>query len=1274
MSKSVIAADSKRLSSNSLESSILSCCGSISSIGSGSNGVVLSSTFTRQPTSRRIPLHRKLALKVMSHFWDASARLLLDCERKTLAYLPPHPSIIRVFEEFEESLPQVIVPFLTPAMQQAARSTVSGVSADLQTNKNQTQFFVMEFHPSTLDNWRNIWPAPMPWHILYRISHDLLSVAVHMQRHSVGHLDLKLDNILVGYDGRSILTDFGISRVFDNGSNMTLQYKEPFGLLMNRLVLAPEVLAYYDRAMKAWKRLVDTSQSRNGSSTSGSGLSSNAISSSSGGASALPCENVSPQDMRDLTIGFSTQCVWSIGVVLYELACGFNHEPTYPEDGGGMRGSSYAMNTLVPLPAFGSQAGVFRTASDGSLRRFDPSGYPSAFCGLVFSMLNADPLQRVTAEEAFLLIQALQPSYSFDSIDTLQTQSAVTLPDGTPLKLTHEISCVEKDHSDGQSMLVLHERISSDGLELSPSSTPLVPVLLRHWSGSCRLVRVTADLTVHQVAVCWSVGLQININSHYEASDVKEEDATEKPRLTPTSRVEPSEDSIAQCRIFLGGYEAQGHGLISDLIDLLQPLSHEQSVSASLNKDLPSTTSDVDDERWSDDEGDSVTTKSKVTKSAAPPNPPPRILTKHVVQNSLESNGGILILDLVPSEADTTIVSAKHVLDEMEEICGGLKLSNWNAPAPLLLQGDASSSIPRSIMSDSKEIRSHSLKSFDNFVYDFGRLGPLTVSSFAAASKHHTQSIPNNDATCALVDMREAFLYRSLLTLTGLSNAALRHPNAPFPYQECSRFSVLATLWFPTNHETVAAAVGVLRNVSCTESLSTATAMVNFGAVRACASAYFQPWKTTTDIDNVRRCGNYDDSSLSNSSTFLTLKNLPSSNSKFHGRDVRCAEDCILGASNFLRFDEIQVHSINVPTLTLALMCADAMDSFPKDQSMQNSASTLMRYMLSMDEPDNGPRSAGLAELTDRKEPTVVEALVRAGCIRGLSLAMKQFPSDRSIIENALHIICTLLVFDDYRTTSLCPYKLCAEAVIAVMNHPGMADNTYVLNLGASALRNLACVTDDNINFTESPAIMVTQAGAATVLEDVMSKHPNLASLQENGRCALYNLLLLGAKDAITLSKRTALAELSKAELQSRLAAAESQLRSQNEVEVGHININGLSPPHRKNKSALPSTHLSDSSQPSIDVSSTTTSNAPNDPPVIVNVNEWATKPSRSKDNSDVQPRNKNIRNASNAVSREVNVQWEAEKVRLIRLLILASIFIVSSLAAMIALAVTWKK
>jgi len=229
--------------------------------GSGSNAVVLLCSFPQlrddlwvpeEEEGRgldavergdRIPRGRKIAVKISSHFWDTNAKRLLDCERTTLNHLPQHPNVIRVWSRFKAAIPQHFVQYLTPDMAMAAADVDAGYT---------TQVFCMDYHPLTLDNFRAVLPTPMPWHFLWRIARDLITVVVHMERHRVAHLDLKLDNILVAYDGRCVLTDFGISRVFPD-SAMALEYSQPFDLLMNRLVLSPEVLLAHDESKRVWE-------------------------------------------------------------------------------------------------------------------------------------------------------------------------------------------------------------------------------------------------------------------------------------------------------------------------------------------------------------------------------------------------------------------------------------------------------------------------------------------------------------------------------------------------------------------------------------------------------------------------------------------------------------------------------------------------------------------------------------------------------------------------------------------------------------------------------------------------------------------------------------------------------------------------------------------------------------------------------------------------------------------------------------------------------------
>ena len=214
-----------------------------SCLGHGSNASVLCVQFgAEQPGFPSVPRERKCAVKLSSHFWDMHAKLLLDCERDSLERLPPHPNIIRSFAQFNSAIPDHMREHTMLDMQTAAANDPD----------HATQVFIFEYHPLTLDTFRYCWPWPIAWPVVWRIARDLVAATVHMEASRIVHLDFKLDNILVAYDGRCVLTDFGISRVFDDGA-LRLAYREPFDLLMNRLVLAPEVLRAHDASKARWR-------------------------------------------------------------------------------------------------------------------------------------------------------------------------------------------------------------------------------------------------------------------------------------------------------------------------------------------------------------------------------------------------------------------------------------------------------------------------------------------------------------------------------------------------------------------------------------------------------------------------------------------------------------------------------------------------------------------------------------------------------------------------------------------------------------------------------------------------------------------------------------------------------------------------------------------------------------------------------------------------------------------------------------------------------------
>lgn len=487
-------------------------------LGSGSNGVVLAVKF---PTPLPDPSRSEdrgadsladkgnlVALKIMSHFWDRSAIALLDCERDTLQRLPRHPNVIRILAEFPATIPPSLGEFLTPDMR-------SGVEADAF---HVTQCLVMDYHPSTLEAYRALFPLPLPWHVMWRLARDLVAALAHLQRHRTVHLDVKADNILVAHDGRAVLTDFGISRVFappssspvtesDGEQPLLLPYEEPFPLLMNRLVLAPEVLLAHDTAKVSWRALREAAS-----------------------PSPLPAAPVVP---------FSQQGIWSAGVVLYELACWFGHEPSYPEAGGGVRGGTYSLAGLPPLPcdegtetdaalgtcaepAAGAQTGsetahpapassarthrrpnrepprhaspLFARLPSGAIAYTSVHrGYPREFCALMLAMLDSDPATRVTAADALLALEAMRPVYVCDSSGDAEGSSSRSrtrvLPDGCP------VECPELPHAG-------------------------CAVLLRHYSGVCRVVHGAPTDSVGAVLDRWSAGTKVVVAARQSTESV----------------------------------------------------------------------------------------------------------------------------------------------------------------------------------------------------------------------------------------------------------------------------------------------------------------------------------------------------------------------------------------------------------------------------------------------------------------------------------------------------------------------------------------------------------------------------------------------------------------------------------------------------------------------------------------------------------------------------------------------------------------------------------
>lgn len=686
-------------------------------LGSGSNGVVLAVTF---PTPVA-PRQSQVALKVMSHFWDKAAIALLDCERATLAALPRHPNIIVLFEEFPATIPLSLFDYLTPDMQNAV----------LADPTHQTQVFCMELHPSTIEAYRQMFPMPLPWHILWRLARDLVAAVVHMHKHKILHLDLKADNVLIAHDGRVVLADFGISHNFNslNGdAGFSIQYSEPFPILMNRLVLAPEVLVAYDSAKASWRAQKSSEAS---------------------------------------VISFSQQGIWSVGVLLYELACLFGHEPSYPDTGGGVRNIVYSLSCLPPLPCCESVVQTVQPASIshsskgvisdgtpsidvsesrtpavmshsssrthyravrskqhvergfsrmqcGGIRYTVPQGYPNDFCALVLSMLDSDPSTRISASDALLALDAMSLVYTTPAEDATCTDASLpvfVLPDGCVVDATLPPWPTTE--------LPTERGVSDSASQGSSCRRQCFPVLLRHCTGACRFLSCASLDTIEATIVRWDSAAEVACFS-----------GSSEPRALIASTYEAL--GLADARILLGGAVMSRDSTLGMLVDLVDSL-------------------------------------------AVPPLRDSRLY------------GGraqipVLVLDLVPPEPLCINSSADYVLLELKDAYSFVQESDRrrglvsSACALFLSPLSALEVSEHKAIADRQAEVLAWLRTFGATAIGISDAGSVSKSARGEGLPRTASQSFISSALSALpdVDMYQALLYRCCLALTGLSNLSLR--------------------------------------------------------------------------------------------------------------------------------------------------------------------------------------------------------------------------------------------------------------------------------------------------------------------------------------------------------------------------------------------------------------------------------------------------------------------------------------------------------------------
>ena len=155
------------------------------SIGAGNMGTVYLAEVSQQPRDGSEPIPSTVAIKLLSSAEQLPGSTSHRVEVGVLRGLR-HPNVVRIHDW----------------------------AYDAKIN-----YAVLDFHEhgSLFDQIRR--EGPLSAQTAHRLMHDLLSALVETHAMGILHLDIKPGNVLVGNDGRFLLTDFGIAQsMFQDGS------------------------------------------------------------------------------------------------------------------------------------------------------------------------------------------------------------------------------------------------------------------------------------------------------------------------------------------------------------------------------------------------------------------------------------------------------------------------------------------------------------------------------------------------------------------------------------------------------------------------------------------------------------------------------------------------------------------------------------------------------------------------------------------------------------------------------------------------------------------------------------------------------------------------------------------------------------------------------------------------------------------------------------------------------------------------------------------------
>ena len=271
-------------------------------IGVGQHGLVVAAKCNRPGLPNQEKLYAVKLLFTFMHDFSSAIRNAYENEWSVLSRIVSHKNVVRYWAQFISPIPDSFISHLPDNVRSyAAQKDRSG-----EYIRRKGQFVVFDYYPTNLRAWLEDQPVPLPFDVLYNLTHQLLEALLHLEQNRVCHLDLKLDNVLIGSEGEVVLCDFGCSYQFPT-ANMIMRYRHGNLVGGNKAHLSPEVMTVYN--------------------------------------------NIRHSTDGEWTIDYTQQEAWAVGVLAYEVAMGrhpFVDYPlgyTHPD-----RGVSYSHDDVPPLP------------------------------------------------------------------------------------------------------------------------------------------------------------------------------------------------------------------------------------------------------------------------------------------------------------------------------------------------------------------------------------------------------------------------------------------------------------------------------------------------------------------------------------------------------------------------------------------------------------------------------------------------------------------------------------------------------------------------------------------------------------------------------------------------------------------------------------------------------------------------------------------------------------------------------------------------------------